>query len=335
MTRSPAIPAPDATRDILLTRIFDAPRKLVWDAMTKPEQMARWYGPKGFSARVENHELKAGAPWTIIMIGPDGAEYPSKGVYLEVSPMDRIISTDEFGDDFEMDGTELPDGMSVVMDFEDAPGTSGERTRLTIRIIHPTTEDRRKHREMGVVGGWDSSFLCLDEFLAEQQGRQPSQTKGMLTVATPSETEVVLRRPFHAPKELVFKAFSTADNLRRWWGCDKLKVSECTVDFRVGGSYRVTMADTDGTTYTCFGEYKEIVQDERIVQTFVFDDPEAREHPALETITFEQYGDICVLNNHIAYDSQATRDAHLGSGMEHGVTSSFDKLDAVLAGWKA
>jgi uncharacterized protein YndB with AHSA1/START domain len=225
--------------------------------------------------------------------------------------------------------------MSVVMDFEDAPGTSGERTRLTIRIIHPTAEDRQKHRDMGVVGGWDTSFLCLDEFLAEQMGRRASEIKGMLTVATPSETEVVLRRPFHAPKELVFKAFTSADNLRRWWGCDKLKVTECRVDFREGGSYRVTMADPEGNTYTCFGDYKELAENERIVQTFVFDAPESRDHPALETLTFEQYGDICVLNNHIAYDSQETRDAHLSSGMDSGAASSFDKLDAVLAAWKA
>lgn len=335
MNASPAIPPVDSTRDILLTRIFDAPRKLVWDAMTRPKQMAKWYGPKGFSARVENHELKAGASWTIIMIGPDGTEYPSKGVYLEVTPMDRIVSTDEFGDDFQMDGTELPDGMSVVMDFEDAPGTSGERTRLTIRIIHPTADDRQKHRDMGVVGGWDSSFLCLDEFLAEQMGRATDKTPGLLTVATPSETEIVLRRPFRAPTELVFRAFTTAENLRRWWGCDQLKVTECSVDFREGGSYRVTMADPQGNTYTCFGDYKEIVDNERIVQTFVFDSPEARDHPALETITFEQYGDICVLNNHIAYDSQETRDAQLASGMTDGVTTSFNKLDVVLAGWKA
>ncbi len=336
MTKAPTIPPPDATRDILLTRVFNAPRKLVWDAMTKPDQMARWYGPKGFSARVENHELRAGGQWTIIMVGPDGTEYPSKGVYLEVSPMDRIISTDEFGDDFEMkDGTELPEGMSVVMDFEDAPGTSGERTRLTIRIIHPTADDRQKHRDMGVVAGWDSSFVCLDEFLAQQQGRGGASVKGELTIAMPSEAEVVLRRPFHAPRELVFKAFKTAENMRRWWGCGVLDTTECTVDFRVGGSYRVVMQEPDGTTHTFKGEYKEIEEPERIVQTFTYDAPEARDHPATETITFEQYGEVCVLSNQIVYDSQASRDAHAGGGMEHGAASSMDHLEKLLDEWQA
>lgn len=159
--------ADPADREIVITRVFDAPRELVWKAWTEPEQVARWWGPEGFSTRVEELDLRPGGRTRYVMIAPDGAEYPVGGMYIEVVPGEKFVSTDEFGDDFEPpEGIDLPEGMVITCLFEDF----GNQTKLTLTVSHPTAEDRRKHEEMGVVGGWNSSFDCLDRHLAEVLG---------------------------------------------------------------------------------------------------------------------------------------------------------------------
>jgi uncharacterized protein YndB with AHSA1/START domain len=99
------------------------------------------------------------------MVGPDGTEYPVKGVFLEIKPPEKIVSTDEFGDGFEEahPGMDLPKGIVATALFDDL----GAKTRLTLRITHASSEDRRKHEAMGVVEGWNSSFDCMDDYLAE------------------------------------------------------------------------------------------------------------------------------------------------------------------------
>ena len=152
-----------AEREIVITRVLNAPRELVWQAWTDPAHIAQWWGPKGFSAKVPELDLRSGGRWRYIMIGPDGAEYPSEGVFREVVPFERIVTTDEFGDDFQPpEGMDLPRGIVVTCLFEDLD----DKTRLTLRIAHPTVEDRRKHEAMGVVAGWNSSLDCLEEELA-------------------------------------------------------------------------------------------------------------------------------------------------------------------------
>lgn len=151
-------------REIVITRVFNAPRKQVWRAWTEPEAVAQWWGPRGFSTRVTRLELRPGGRWDYVMIGPDGAEYPVTGVFREIIPYERIVTSDEFGDEYKAAAAaDLPDGIVLTCLFEDdGPG----RTRLTLRIGHPTVEERRKHEEMGVVPGWGSSLDCLEEYLA-------------------------------------------------------------------------------------------------------------------------------------------------------------------------
>jgi uncharacterized protein YndB with AHSA1/START domain len=152
-----------ADREIVITRVFDAPRQLVWKAWTQSEHVAKWWGPRGFNTRVTELDLRPGGVWRYVMVGPDGAEYPVKGVFREVVPMERIVTTDEFDEPFDRPGAaNLPKGIELTCLFEDL----GRKTKLTLRILHATPEDRRKHEEMGVVPGWGSSFDCLDEYLA-------------------------------------------------------------------------------------------------------------------------------------------------------------------------
>ena len=151
-------------RELVMVCEFAAPRELVWRVWTEPAHVAQWFGPRGFTTAVSASDLRAGGKWRYVMTGPDGAEYAFGGVYLEVVPREKLVSTDEFGSEYEAElpGVELPKGMVVTTLFEDA----GDTTRVTIRVLHDSAEDKAKHDAMGVVAGWNSSFECLDEHLA-------------------------------------------------------------------------------------------------------------------------------------------------------------------------
>ncbi|MGH7177468.1 MAG: SRPBCC domain-containing protein [Tepidisphaeraceae bacterium] len=156
----------DSEREILITRVFDAPRDLVWQAWTDPRHIAQWWGPRGFTTRVTELDLRAGGAWRYVMTGPDGTEYPVKGVFREVVPPERIVTSDEFDEGFQaVSSADLPRGIVMTCIFDDV----GRKTKLTLKVAHASAEERAKHEKMGVVGGWQSSFDCLDEFLATMQ----------------------------------------------------------------------------------------------------------------------------------------------------------------------
>ncbi|PYT00443.1 MAG: hypothetical protein DMF63_07705 [Acidobacteria bacterium] len=161
------IPAQINDTDIVITREFAAPRQLVWDAWTKPEHIEKWFGPKGFNTRVDEMDFKVGGRSSYVMIGPDGGEYPADGVFKEIVPIEKIVSSaDGFSKEFqeahpEMD---LPKGTTVMTYLFDDLGDS---TKLTLITTHSSVEERKKHEAMGVVQGWGSSFDKLDELLSE------------------------------------------------------------------------------------------------------------------------------------------------------------------------
>jgi uncharacterized protein YndB with AHSA1/START domain len=150
---------------VVVTRVLDAPCELVYKAFTEPEQVEKWWGPAGFGTRVERLDFRPGGKWRYVMLGPEGEEYPSDGTFREIVPNKRIVTTDDFAEDFPFeDFPELPHGIVIHIIFEDM----GRQTRLTIRMEHPTAEDMQKHLAMGVVDGWNSSLDCLEEHLAKE-----------------------------------------------------------------------------------------------------------------------------------------------------------------------
>ena len=155
------------SKEIVIRREFDAPRSLLWDVWTRPEHIEKWWGPRGFSTKVTEMDFRAGGKWKYVMTGPDGMEYPVNGIFSEVTPPERIVTTDEFGDDYDkrMPGVDLPKGLVATAVFDDL----GTRSRLTLTTSHATAEDRKKHEAMGVIAGWNSSFDKMDEYLAEIQ----------------------------------------------------------------------------------------------------------------------------------------------------------------------
>jgi uncharacterized protein YndB with AHSA1/START domain len=323
MTASNSSTIQSSEREIVITRVFNAPRELVFKAWTDPQHVAQWWGPKGFTTRVNEMDLRPGGTSRYVMCGPDGTEYPVKGVFHEVVPPERIVSSDEFDEGFEeVVKADLPKGIIMTAIFEDL----NDKTRLTLRIVHPTAEDRRKHEEMGVVAGWNSSFECLDEFLAKIVANQGNG----LTLTLPSEREIVVTRIFNAPRRLVFEAWTQPEYVKRWFGvCRSMTMTVCEIDLRVGGKWRYVLYDPSNDTEHGFsGEYREIVPPQRLVSTERYEPIPNSDH--LNTLTLAEQDGKTTLHIHIQYPSVEHRDGHLQSGMEIGMRETLNRLEELL-----
>jgi uncharacterized protein YndB with AHSA1/START domain len=153
-----------------------------------------------------------------------------------------------------------------------------------------------------------------------------------LKIAALGEFEIEMTRTFDAPRHLVFAAYTQPELLKRWLlGPDGWSLPVCEVDLRPGGSYRyVWRHDARGTEMGAGGIFREIVPDERIVQTEMFDQP-WYEGEAVNTVTFTEMDGRTEMRTVMRYRSRETRDAILASGMASGVKVSYDRLAGILA----
>ena len=146
-------------------------------------------------------------------------------------------------------------------------------------------------------------------------------------VTMPTDTQILITRQFAAPQHLVFQAWTAPELIRRWWGGDRGEVTSVVVDLRVGGSWRYVMQANAGFEVAFRGEYREIVPNERIVTTDVFEGmPEAE---ALTTLSLSETNGRTTLALLVEHTSQEHRDAHINSGMEDGMQASMDQIEQV------
>jgi uncharacterized protein YndB with AHSA1/START domain len=143
-----------ADRVLVLTRVFDAPRSLVFKAWTEPEHMANWFGPRGFKSTVLKQDLRPGGAYRIHMLGPDGDHW-TQGVYREVVPPERLVMVGSWAD---AHGNPTRPETTLTLLFEDLAG----KTKLTLHnAIFESVTARDAHHS-----GWNSSLDCLAEYLA-------------------------------------------------------------------------------------------------------------------------------------------------------------------------
>ncbi len=155
----------------------------------------------------------------------------------------------------------------------------------------------------------------------------PATSKGTVKVTIPSDEEILIEREFDAPAHLVYTAYTTPELVRRWWAGQRGEVTECEIDLRVGGRWRYVMLAHGSFVVAFHGEYREIVANERIVSTQVYEaEPDA---PALSTTTLSEVGGRTTLAILVRHTSRENRDAHLNSGMEAGTSESLDLLEQV------
>ena len=152
-------------------------------------------------------------------------------------------------------------------------------------------------------------------------------SSGTAVVTLPTDTQILITRDFEAPKHLVFKAYTTPELIKRWWGGDRGEVTLAEVDLRVGGKWRYVMTANGGFEVGFHGVYREIIPNERIVSTEIFEG--APEAEAAVTHTFTEKEGRTTLTMLMQLPSREIRDTIINTGMEGGMQESMDHLERV------
>ncbi len=178
--------------EIHLSRIYDAPVQIVWDAWTDPEQAARWWGPRGFTLTTHSKDLKPGGIWHYTMHGPDGTDYPNKALYHEVETQRKLVydhgATDERAPLFR-----------VTVLFENL----GDRTGMEMTMAFPTPEQAAQSRKFIKQAGGNSTWDRFAEYL--ELNRFQRQI-------------FVINSSFPTPKENLFRMWQDSAEFSRWLG---------------------------------------------------------------------------------------------------------------------
>ena len=153
-------------------------------------------------------------------------------------------------------------------------------------------------------------------------------SSGTATVTLPKDEQILITREFDAPRELVFRAYTTPELVKRWWHANRGEMTVAEIDLRVGGRWRYAMTTPDGQEVAFHGEYREIVPNERLVSTEVCEMPGVDEpEGTLNTATFEDVDGRTRLTILVEAPSKDVRDAIVESGMEEGLQDALDLLE--------
>ena len=155
-----AMPSEDS-RTLVITRVLKAPRELVWKMFSDPYHLAQWWGPTGFTNRVERFDFRTGGKWLHVMIGPDGKELPTDNDIVEVTPPRRIVFRNAPADP-KIFGDNPPPGFTKTLTFDEAEG--GTLLKLVCTFDKPEHKDAVTRR--GFRQGTDESFDKLETHLA-------------------------------------------------------------------------------------------------------------------------------------------------------------------------
>jgi uncharacterized protein YndB with AHSA1/START domain len=154
---------------------------------------------------------------------------------------------------------------------------------------------------------------------------------GSATITTPSETEILITRVFDAPAALIYRALTTPDLVKRWYGFETSEWLVCEIDLRVGGQWRFVTREGD-MEIGFHGEYRELAEPHRIVQTEIYEGaPEPYPNDvAVNTTTLDESGGVTTMTVLVSVPSQEIRDAILESGMEFGLQISYNRLEDLV-----
>jgi uncharacterized protein YndB with AHSA1/START domain len=289
---------------IVMTRVFDAPRALLFEASTKPEHLTRWWGPRRNTLVKCEVDVRPGGAYRFVLRGPDGSDHPFAGEYREVVPPERLVFTQRY--DVE---PYAKHGSTVSIRFEE----HGGKTTVTLVQTFESAISRDETLKMGAKAGMFESWDRLAELLASLGAGAAGAKKG----------ELVLSRVFDAPRRLVFEAWSKPEHLTRWLPPRGFTMSKATMDFRPGGKFDHAFRGPDGEEYPFDGIYREIVEPSRIVWSGTI---HGGVH-VVTTVVFEEHDGKTKLTVHQTYskESDATRGAPSGWGQ------SLEKLGELLA----
>jgi uncharacterized protein YndB with AHSA1/START domain len=307
-------------KDLIITRIFNAPRELVWMVWTEPEFIMRWWGPEGFTSPIARIDLRVDGRYLYCMRSPEGEDFWSTGIYREVVPMNRIVATDSFSDErgnivpaahYGMTGV-WPRELLVTAIFEEQ-----EEGKTMFTMVHsgiPAGESVDSARI-----GWNGSLDKLERILDEGVSRRGKT----LLVALPGKQEVYMTRSFDAPRERVFAAMTDQKLIPQWWAPRRFTIIVDRMDAKPGGSWRILNRDAEGNEFAFRGVYHQ-VSPGRTVHTFEFEGMPG--HVLLGIATLEEKEGRTTLTSKSVFESVGDRDGMMESGMREGGPEIMDRL---------
>jgi uncharacterized protein YndB with AHSA1/START domain len=148
-----------SNRELILTRVIAAPPKKLFRAWTEPDLLKQWFCPRPWGVARATLDVRPGGICHVVMLSPEGQEFPNPGVYLDVVPDRRLVFTDAYSEAWAPSAKPF---MTGVIEFEDLGG----RTRYTARALHWTEADREAHEKMGFHEGWGKATDQLAELVA-------------------------------------------------------------------------------------------------------------------------------------------------------------------------
>lgn len=235
-------------REMVITRLINAPRELLWEAWTDPARLAVWWGPRGFRTTTHTMDFRVGGIWRYTMHGPDGTDYPNLIAFREIEKPERVVY-DHSGEG-ELDDTKF----HTTVTFE----TQGTKTKVTMRAIFPTKEERDHVIEkFGALEGGKQTLERLDEQAAIMVG-----------------PELVIERMCNAPQAQVWKAWTEAGPLAQWWGPKGFALGVASLDVKPGGTFLYSMRSSGGQEMWGKFVYRDVISPERLVYVSSFSDPE-------------------------------------------------------------
>jgi uncharacterized protein YndB with AHSA1/START domain len=312
--------AKNKSNEIKISRIYDAPVKTVWEAWTDPAQVAKWWGPRGFTLTTHSKDLRVGGHWNYTMHGPDGVDYPNKTKYLEVEKYVKLVY--DHGANDEQDAL-----FRVTVYFSESKG----KTKMEMSMALPTPEAAHETRKFIKKAGGDSTWDRLAEYLEKE---------------STGKEKFVINRSFEAPLQTMFEMWTDPQHFSKWLPPTGFDMTFLRSDIRPGGSTFYYMSGEGGAKMYGRAEYLEIQSPDRLTYTQQFCDENEKisRHPMMATWPATMLTTVTLT----AEDPEHTRvtvswEVHgaatreemetfikMKGGMTQGWTGSFDKLDAYL-----
>ena len=298
--------------ELYVSRIYDAPVKMVWDAWTDPKQVGLWWGPRGFTLTIHSMDVRTGGSWSYVMHGPDGVDYNNKTIYLEVEKYKRMVY-DHGGND------DRPPLFRVTVEFTETAGKTKMEMTMALATAEAAQEIKKHIRKARGESTWDR----LAEYLSE-------------------DDRFVFNRTFEASREVMFDLWTNPKHFSQWLPPTGFKMEFIHADIKVNGTSFYKMTDGKIVMYGQ-AHYKEIRPIDRIVYTQNFCDKDGKvsRHPMaatwpetmLTTVTLTEEGPNLtrVTVNWEVYGQATAQEIktfhEAKSGMAEGWGGSFDKLE--------
>ncbi len=253
------MPVKNRSNTIDITRIYDAPVKVVWEAWTDPKKAAKWWGPRGFTITTHSKDFRTGGSWAYTMHGPDGVDYPNKAHYLEVETNKRLVYDHGANDDH-------PALFQVTVNFSESKG----KTKMEMSMALATPEAAEETRKFIKKAGGDSTWDRLAEYLSKESTGQEI---------------FVINRSFEAPINVLYDMWTDPKHFSKWLAPTGFQMNFFRPEIKPGSSTFYCM--TDGGNVKMYGraEYLKLERPNLLIYTqqFCDENEKVNRHPMSPT----------------------------------------------------